>query len=129
MTRPARSRAAASRLRWPACRFPMVGTRATRPPPARQPRTRSRTAATVVTTSMDCAASETVFRRRITARTHGLHVARDRRAAVGRAGHEIAHEARLAPRGDVEDVVQHEDLAVGVGTGAAEDRKSTRLNS
>src|SRR5579862_3183271 len=91
---PAR-RAASMRLTCPACRLPMVGTNTTRRPCPRQPRTRSRTAAIVVTVSM----SEAVLGRGILAVLHGAHVALERVEVAVRAVHEVAHEARLAPRG------------------------------
>src|SRR3989440_5118030 len=117
-------RAASMRLTCPGCRFPMVGTKATRRPSRRQPRTRSRTAAIVVTVSM---LSEAVFGRGVFALLHGAHVPLQGLEVVARAVHEIAHEARLAPGGDVQHVVGDQDLTVGVGTGAdADDRHVQR---
>src|SRR5215467_4237777 len=103
---PAR-RAASIRLTWPACRLPMVGTNTTRSCSARQARTRSRTAAIVVTVSM----SEAVLGRGVVAFLHGAHIALERVEVVVRTVHEVAHEARLAPRGDVEHVVRDQDLS------------------
>src|SRR5215470_16810918 len=103
-------RAASMRLTCPKCRFPMVGTNTTRSPPRRHARTRSRTALMVVTVSMGRglktkrpgAASETVLGSWVFALLHGAHVAFERFEVVARAFHEVAHEAGLAPRGDVE---------------------------
>src|ERR1700686_1564737 len=95
----------------------MVGTKATRSPAARHCCTRARTASTVVSVSIVPAGSKAVVRRRILAGFDRLHVARDRGLWRIAAGHEVAHEARLAARRDVEDVVQHKYLAVGVRTG------------
>src|SRR5215472_12248959 len=128
-------RAVSMRLTWPACRFPMVGTNTTRSPARRQARTRSRTAPMVVTVSKDrarggtarTAASETVLGRRVLALLHGAHVALERLEVVAGALHEVAHEARLAPGGDVEHVVGHEDLTVGVGAGTDADHRYMEL--
>src|SRR6476620_294323 len=46
-----------------------------------------------------------------------------RGTAAARALHEVAHEARLAPGGNIEHVVEHQDLPVGVRARAdADDR-------
>src|SRR3977135_2719106 len=111
-------RAASMRLTCPGCRFPMVGTKAIRRPSRRQPRTRSRTAAIVTTVSI---ALEAVFRRGVFALLHGAYVVLQRLEIVARPLHEIAHEARLAPGGDVQHVVGDEDLTVGIGAGADAD--------
>src|ERR1700687_1689026 len=108
---------------WPACRLPMVGTKATRSPAARHCSTRARTASTVVTVSIAPAGSKAVFRRRILAGFDGLHVARDRGLWRIAAGHEIAHETRFSARSDIQNIVQHQYLAVGVGPGADADHR------
>src|SRR6478752_3414873 len=106
-----RSRAASIRLTCPACRLPMVGTKATRRPSRCQPRTRSRTAAMVVTV---CIAT-------------GSCVPPPGFEVVGRAVHEVAYEAWLAPGRDIEHVVGHENLSVGIRTCAdADDRHVQR---
>src|SRR5256885_16522982 len=117
--RSPRRRAASMRLTCPACRFPMVGTKATRRPSRRQPRTRSRTAAIVVTVSM----LKAVFGRWVFALLHGAHVLLQRLEIIARPVHEIAHESRLAPGGNIEHFLGDEDLTVGIGAGAdADDR-------
>src|SRR5215831_17264940 len=116
-------RAASMRLTCPACRFPIVGTNATRSPRPRQPRTRSRTAAIVVTVSI----SEAVFGSRVFALLDGTHVGLERLEVVARTFHEVAHEPRLASGGDVEHVVGDEDLPVGVGAGADADDRHVQL--
>src|ERR1700733_8612906 len=108
---------------WPACRLPMVGTKAMRRPAARHCSTCARTASTVVTVSIAPAASKAVFRRRILAGFDRLYVALDRSLRRINTGHEIAHETRLAARRDIQDIVQHQYLAVGVGAGADADHR------
>src|SRR4029077_19410338 len=117
-------RAASMRLTCPGCRFPMVGTKATRRPSRCQPPTRSRTAAIVVTVSI---ALEAVLRRGVFALLHGAHVVLQRLEIVAGALHEIAHEARLAPGGDVQHVVGDEDLPVGIRAGADADDRHVQL--
>src|SRR5262245_38093674 len=88
---------------WPACRLPIVGTSTTE---GSGPR-RLRRSETVWRTST----SEAVLGTRERLRLHRLHVGLDRGLERGRAGHEVLHEARLAARIEVEDVVEHEHLA------------------
>src|SRR5688500_18977373 len=120
-------RAAASRLMCPACRLPMVGTNTTRSCASRQRVTCARTSAMVVTVAIDSArptsSMEFVLRRGIGLLFHGLDVTLQRVEIRTGAVHEILHEARLAAGGDVEDVVQHQDLAVGVRAGADADHR------
>src|SRR5881394_1758621 len=109
-------RAASIRLTWPACRLPMVGTNTTRSCASCQRDTCSRTAAMVVAVSMGsgCASGvELVLGGRITLLLDRLHVLLDGIEIGTGAFHEILHETRLATRGDVEHVVQHQDLSVG----------------
>src|SRR5215475_7666548 len=96
----------------------MVGTKAMRSPSRRQRRTCSRTAAIVVTVSKRRYRSslEAVLGGGVFARFHRAHVALNRIEVVARPFHEVAYEARLAARGDVEHVVGDEDLAIGIGT-------------
>src|SRR5689334_9087592 len=74
---------------------------------------------------------KTMLRRRITAVLHRSHVTPDRTLDVLRALHEVLHEARLATerhrRRHVEDVLQHQDLAVDVGACADADDRRARL--
>src|SRR5262249_42607711 len=65
--------------------------------------------------------SEAVLRRRVAAVFHGPHVALDRLQWTAGAVHEVADEARLAAGGDIENVVEHQDLAVDVGPRADPD--------
>src|SRR5688572_12897858 len=112
-------RAASIRLMWPACRLPMVGTNTTRWPSACQRATCSRTAAIVVTVAMPArrgSGMEFMFGRGVGLLFDRVHETLQRVEVRVRALHEIPHEARLAARGDVEHVVQHEDLPVGIRT-------------
>src|SRR2546421_11820418 len=111
------------RLTWPRCRLPMVGTKAMRRPSLRQRRTRSRTAAIVVTVSISSGppASKTMLGRRVLALLHGLDVVLQRLQVVAGAVHEVADEARLAAGRDVEDVVADQNLPVGAGPRADAD--------
>src|SRR6516162_6926211 len=122
-------RAASMRLTWPACRFPMVGTKATRSPSRRQRCTCARTAAIVVTVSKreSLSASEAVLGSGVLAALHGAHVALDRIEVIARPLHEVAHEAGLAAGGDVQHVVGDEDLPVGVGACADADHGHVQL--
>src|SRR4029077_16496713 len=122
-------RAASMRLTCPGWRFPMVGTKATRSPSRRQPWTCSRTAAIVGTVSKRRAgsASEAVLGRGVLARLHCAHVTLERIEVIARSLHEVAHEAGLAARGDVQHVVGDEDLAIGVGAGADADHGHVQL--
>src|SRR6185312_4457209 len=68
------------RLTCPACRFPMVGTKATRRPSLRQRRTCSRTAATFVTMSMGAQSTRlrqlrlnSAITQRVVVKTPALH--------------------------------------------------------
>src|SRR5215469_13320533 len=117
------------RVTCPVWRLPMVGTNATRRPARCQPRTCSRTAAIVVTVSMwiSGAGSEAVFGRGVLTLLHRPHIALQRLEIVVCPVHEVTHEARLAPGGDVEHVVGDEDLAVGVGAGADPDDRHVEL--
>src|SRR5688572_9227334 len=125
-------RAASMRLTWPACRLPMVGTNTTRSRAARHSATCARTSAMVVTVDIRdpfcnpagrASSMEFVLGRGIGLFLHGFDIALERVDIRGGAVHEILHEARLAPRGDVEHVVEHEDLAVRIRPGAdADDR-------
>src|SRR6185312_2073249 len=117
-------RAVSMRLTWPAWRFPIVGTKAMRRPSLRQRRTCSRTAAMVVTVSIR---SEAVFRGGIGARADGLDVALQRLAVVAGALHKVLDETRLAPGGDVENVVDDEDLPIRRGSGADADDGNLQL--
>src|SRR6516164_8879509 len=121
-------RAASIRLTCPGCRFPMVGTKATRSPSLRQARTCSRTAAIVVTVSkaIPCAL-EAVLGSRIFARLDRAHVALERVEVIARPVHEIPHEAGLTTGSDVQHVVGDEDLPVGVGTCADADDRHVEL--
>src|SRR5688572_14438799 len=126
ITRSASSAARPTRLPCPACRLPIVGTNATRSPPCRQAARCARSSLGPATDSMliprdfpeqhsHCSfapRSEAVLGGGILARLHGLRVGLHgfERAVV--PGHEILRELRLAAGGDVEHVVQHEDLAV-----------------
>src|SRR6516225_4215055 len=121
-------RAASMRLTCPGCRFPMVGTKATRSPARRQACTRSRTAAIVVTVSKGARApSEAVLGSGVLACLHRAHIALQRIEIVARAFHEVAHEARLTAGGDVQHVVGDEDLPVGVGARADADHGNVAL--
>src|SRR6188768_2914931 len=125
-------RAASIKLTCPACRLPMVGTYTTRSWAARHFATCARTSAIVVTVcirdSLRTSSMEFVLRPGITLVLHRCDEALKRIEIRGRAVHEIPDEPRLAPRGDVEHVVQHEDLAIGVRSRAdADDRHVERL--
>src|SRR5579863_2383410 len=111
-TRAARSRAVCSRLMWPACRLPIVGTSATLNRAARQARTCARTASMVLTVCM-AGRSEAVLGGRVAPRLDGLHVAVGGFLWRSAAGHEVAHEAWLASGGDIQHVIKHQDLPVG----------------
>src|SRR5690349_22882236 len=111
-------RAASMRLTCPACRLPMVGTNTTRSWAEPHLATCARTSAIVVTVcirdSLRTSSMEFVLRPRITFVLHCLDVTLERVEIRRGAVHEVLHEARLATRGDVEHVVQHEDLAIRV---------------
>src|SRR5688572_27015444 len=130
MKRSPWARAASMRLMCPACRLPMVGTNTTRSCASCQRATCARTSAMDVTVCMrhrsgDARRScmEFMFRPRVGLALHGLDVLLQGVEIRTGAVHEILHEARLAARGDVEHVVQHQDLAVGVGPGADADHR------
>src|SRR5882757_1833575 len=93
----------------------MVGTNATRSPSLCQARTRSRTAAIVVTVSI-WGGSELVLRCGILAFPDSFDVVCKRLLVRPGSIHEVAYEARLAPRCYVENVIQDENLTVSVGT-------------
>src|SRR5512147_2822215 len=124
-------RAASIRLTCPACRLPIVGTNTTRSPSACQRPTWARTWAMVVAVSIDtrrASSMELVLRRRIRLLLHGLDIAFESIEIGAGAIHEILDEARLAARGDVEHVIQHENLPVGVRPRAdADDRHVERV--
>src|SRR5688500_5593910 len=98
----------------------MVGTNAMRSPLRRHCDTRSRNSCGRTMTSnanalpMVTHALEAVLCRRIFLRLHGLRIRLDRFQRAVAAGEEILGEARLAARSDVEHVVEHEDLSVGI---------------
>src|SRR4051812_15010228 len=107
MTRSPSSEARPTRLPWPACRLPIVGTKATRSPARRQSATRERSSFSRATTCMEARAvssgqrSEAVLGGRIFPRLHGLRVRLDgfERAVV--PGEEVLRELRLAAGSDV----------------------------
>src|SRR5512138_3070675 len=123
ITRSASSEARPTRLPWPACKLPMVGTNATRSPLRRQPATSARSSLGRATVFM----SEAVLGSWVLPRLHGLRVSLHgfERAVV--PGHEVLRELRLAAGGDVENVVQHQDLPVGVRPCADADHRHTQL--
>src|SRR5262245_211623 len=130
ITRSARSCACATRATCPLCRFPMVGTNATLSLRWRQAATRSRNVCIRVTDSIaalrgpvDAGRSEAVLGCGVAAILHSLDEALHRGSRAGAAFTEIAREARLAARGDVEDVVEHEDLSVDVRSRADADHR------
>src|ERR1044072_9280440 len=91
-------RAASSRLMWPACRLPMVGTNTTRLPAACQRATCARTSAMVVDVSIIPRDSrvEFVLWRGVGFLLDGMYVS-PQCVEVGVGSiHEIPHEARLA---------------------------------
>src|SRR5262245_57093562 len=123
-TRRAAAAASAARLMCPACRLPIVGTKATRSPAARHPATAARNspiASTMRTranfssrgtmaASLAARSLEAVFGRGVAAILDGVHVSSqrvERRVAPFR---EILGEARHSPLRDAEHVVEHEDL-------------------
>src|ERR1700728_3948906 len=98
-------RAASIRLTCPACRLPMVGTKAMRAPALCQARTRSRTALMVVTLSILWAV----------------------RGAQGGGARLETAPLRPAAGGDVQHVVEHQNLAVGVGARTDADDRHVQL--
>src|SRR5690348_8243993 len=119
------------RLTCPACRLPMVGTKAIRSPSWRHPWTRSRTAAIVVTVSKlrAGATSEAVLGTRVLAGLHRAHVALESVEVIARAFHEITYEARLPAGGDIQHVIGDKNLAVGVGARTDTDDRHVELRS
>src|SRR5512137_1834321 len=115
--RPCRC-AADIRLAWPMCRLPMVGTNAMLSRASRQRVTVSRSSAIRVIVciagpaSRVSAASETVLGRRIGPALDRFAERPQRRERAVAPLLEVLHEARLAPRRDVEHGVQHQDLAI-----------------
>src|SRR5690606_4689315 len=125
-TRWARSRAACTRLTWPPCKLPIVGTNAMRSPAMRHARTRARNSAArvMMSTSATCPnvtkrrRLETMLRRRINLFLDFPHVRFDGLERTVMPGHEVLGKTRLAPGRDVEHIVENENLAVRVGPGA-----------
>src|SRR5579862_8943326 len=106
------------RLTCPACRLPIVGTKATRSPLRCQCLTCARTSAMLLTVSR---LLKPVLGGGILAAFHGAHVAFHGLQIGAGTLHEIAHEAWLRAARDIENVVQHEDLSVCLRAGTDTD--------
>src|SRR5262245_28916396 len=126
ITRCASPAASSVKLTCPACKLPIVGTKATASRAARQLPTASRTSATVRTILTDCpgvfvrgtdffSSRERVFLGRIAAVLDGFDVGANSVEHRVAPLHEILYEARCATLRDPENVVDYEDLAVDAG--------------
>src|SRR5690606_27849001 len=69
------------------------------------------------------AASETVLRSRVGFLFDGLHVCLHRLERTVVSDHEILREARFTARGDVEHVIEHQYLAVGIWSSTDPDHR------
>src|ERR1700743_2082729 len=94
----------------------MVGTKPTFWPAVRQPRTAARREAASVTVCMVEPSAEAVFDAGKALFTHVLDVGTDGALDGIASGEEVFREFRSLARGQAEQVVHHQDLAVAIQT-------------